>query len=182
MFVVAHLTVGLDESEITRCGAAGPHHKLADAPVGLIFAAWALRREALIVVIVADENDIRTIVIERLVQIDGGAALVAARTEGRPVVVGQRTGSPISVQVSQRAAIVPVPNRPGSETRCSRQRCATPRGRMSSIPCNHASTTRLQGRGRVAKVSEIALRTLGAVLVVAGHGARRSLWRPHVGS
>ena len=97
--VVAHLTVGLDESEITRCGAAGPHHKLADAPVGLIFAAWALGREALIVVVVADENDIRTVVIERLIQIDGGAALVAARTEGRPVVVGQRTGSPISVQV-----------------------------------------------------------------------------------
>src|SRR6266511_2022884 len=80
---VAYLAVRLGRAELVVAGPARPDHELADAACGVEYAVRALRREALVVVVVAGEHYLGIRRVQRLEDRShlGGVAMLAAGRE-----------------------------------------------------------------------------------------------------
>ena len=86
--------------------AAGADDKLAHAAVVFEHALRALGGEALVVVVVAREDDIHAVVVDRLEERGRGAAAVVARTPARLVPVGERADVGVGGQVGAQPEVL----------------------------------------------------------------------------
>ena len=67
-FIVAHLTIVLGRTEGAQILPASAHHKFTDAVRGIGLALRILRRETLVVVIVAVNHHVRSGIVKSLPQ------------------------------------------------------------------------------------------------------------------
>src|SRR5688572_2906212 len=88
---VHHFAVGDGCSDASETGPAGPHDELPESAREIEDAARRLRREALIVVIVPDDHELRVVFVQRRPERPGAAeTAVLTRAEQRLVPIGER--------------------------------------------------------------------------------------------
>src|SRR6266508_622766 len=89
---VANFAVRKRSAEGVQTAAAGPDNERADTALGIELTARRLWREALILVVVPGDGDLRAIVVQRLPQRlhVAIAAVIGTRAEPRIVHIGER--------------------------------------------------------------------------------------------
>ena len=169
----AHLAVGCDARELVERGAAGADDELADAARRIGAAIRILRREALVGVVVAVDDEIDVEVVQRAPEVAHvGIVAVPAGAEEWPM------------PIDRGAAVRCAP----SSLRSHRPAASRGRGQLAVQRDNAPGADGVAVEpvaGGPALVTEICRSSPAAaahVFVVAGIGRVRERWRPQVGS
>ena len=104
---VAYLAIRLDLANTIVIFATGADDKLTDTPLRISSAGGVLRRESLVVVVVAVEDHIHARGVQRLpdrLHLDRVAMLAGA--EARVMPIGQRTGCRVRAQIGAQPLLL----------------------------------------------------------------------------